>query len=122
MPLGKETEAGMEWQEPRTLQHRGQLPGQVVGVLNAGVHAEAASRREAVRRIPRQKDPTLQWTEPSQTLSQSQIWNVRVSCSSAMCFSSSLSALWARSPPAAADVATQSRCGRRHHIAGVKAA
>jgi hypothetical protein len=54
-----------------TVQHRRKLPGQVVGVLDAGVHAKAASRRKAVSRIASKKHVALH-SAMVETLEQSQ--------------------------------------------------
>ena len=43
-----------------TLQHGGKLPGQVVRILDAGVHAKTAGGREAVRRVACQEHVALQ--------------------------------------------------------------
>ena len=40
-------------------EHRRQLPGEVLDILHAGIHAEAASRRHLVRRVASQKDAPL---------------------------------------------------------------
>ncbi len=42
-----------------TLQDGSELPSEVVRVLNARVHAEAASGGEAVRRVARQQHMTF---------------------------------------------------------------